>query len=399
MKKLKILIICDRAYIYGGSEVIILNEKKGLIRRGHEVKILSSDLPNDKISFADYTFKGFSENTAIKWLNCIFNFNSYIKLKQVLREYKPDIIHLHNIFNQVSPSVLFAVGNIPTVLTLHSYELICPMGGLIKPDGSRCISPGKHDLRCTGSIKGYLYEVIKQFIHKYLLKKISVYIAPSGSIKRDFSNQRIISSPIIVIHNGIQLLKFSPIINNKSLLYVGRLSKEKGVDVLLRAIKIIKESVHDIVVDIVGDGPEKNMLINLSDDLYLNDNVRFIGSIPHNKIGDFYKQCTALIVPSVWGEPFGLVGIEAISIGRPVIASNVGGISEWLDDEKTGYLVEPGNSNQIAEKVIKLFSHKRLLEQMGKNERKKVEQFSIEIHVKKLEKIYQKMYMKRKKTN
>ena len=97
---------------------------------------------------------------------------------------------------------------------------------------------------------------------------------------------------------------------------------------------------------------------------------------------------TIIIVPSIYGEPFGLVGVEAFSVGRPVIASRVGGIPEWLDDGKTGFLVDPGNPEQISEKVIKLFSDKKLLEEMGKNAHKKAEQFSIDKHTKKIEKIY-----------
>ena len=216
MKKLKILIINDWGYLMGGVEINVLKQSEELKKRGHTVKIITSDInPTGIPLFSDYTLNGYDENSATRWFKRIFNIDSYFKLKQILKEYKPDIIHLHNIFYQVSPSILLAVGNIPTVLTFHSYELICPTGALVKSDGSRCVSPGKHDLRCTGSIKGYVYEIIKQFIHKLLLKKILFYIAPSESIKRDFTNQRIISSPIVVIHNGIQLMKFSPIVNYK----------------------------------------------------------------------------------------------------------------------------------------------------------------------------------------
>lgn len=388
MKKLKILIICDKGFVFGGTEILILNEKEGLIKRGHEVKVFSSDVSNDQVNFGDYTFKGFSENSLIKWFSYVFNFNSYIKLRQVLREYKPDIIHLHNIFYQVSPSVLFAVGNIPTVLTLSSYELICPTGAMIKSDGSRCISPGKHDLRCTGSIKGYLYETIKQFVHKYLLKKIALYIAPSESIKGDFLNQKIISSPITVIHNGIPLMAFSPLVNYKRLLYVGRLSKEKGVEVLLRAMKIIKERMPEIIVDIVGDGPEKNILIKLSNDLNLGNNVRFVGSIPHNKIGDFYKLCTAIIVPSICADNFPTVCIEAMSIGRPIIGSRVGGIPELINDGDTGFLIQPGDSRQLADKVIYLINNLDLIRIMSEKAFVRSRLFSLDEHINSLEQMY-----------
>jgi hypothetical protein len=157
MKKLKILFINDRGYSAGGAEVIILKQLEELKKRGYSVKMFASDInPTDVPLFSEYTFKGYDEKSAIGWFKRVFNIDSYYKLKQIIKEYKPDIIHLQNIFYQVSPSILLAVGNIPTIMTLHSYDLICPTGALVKSDNSRCISPGKHDLWCTGSMKGYV---------------------------------------------------------------------------------------------------------------------------------------------------------------------------------------------------------------------------------------------------
>jgi len=392
MKKLKILLINDRGYLTGGVEINVLKLSEELKKRGHTVKILTSDInPTDVPLFSDYTFRGYNENSVIRWFKWVFNLDSYFKLKQILKEYKPDIIHLQNIFYQVSPSILLAAGNIPTILTLHSYELICPPGTRVTSDGSRCVSPGKHDLRCTGSIKGYVYEVIKQFIHKFLFKKISIYIAPSKSIKRDFLNQHIISSSIVVVHNGIKLMKISPILNYKNLLYVGRLSKEKGASVLLEATKLIKVSVPDIIVDIVGDGPDRDMLISLSKHLGIEKNIRFVGNIPHDKIEDFYKKCTLLIVPSVCSDNFPTVCIEAMSVGRPTIGSNVGGIPELVDDGNTGFLVQPDNPRQIAAKTIHLLSDSNLIKVMSEKAVTKSKSLSLDENVNSLEQLYKKI--------
>lgn len=99
-------------------------------------------------------------------------------------------------------------------------------------------------------------------------------------------------------------------------------------------------------------------------------------------------------MPSIWPESFGKVGPEAMSVGRPIIGSKVGGIPDWLIDENTGYLVEPKNSQQITEKVLKLFSNKNLREEMGKNARKKAEEFSIEKQIDAIENIYNKLLNK-----
>jgi colanic acid/amylovoran biosynthesis glycosyltransferase len=237
--------------------------------------------------------------------------------------------------------------------------------------------------------------MIKQFIHKFFLKKISVYIAPSESIGRDFFNQCIISSPIIVVHNGIELMEFSPISNYKKLLYVGRLSKEKGVSVLLEATRMIKECIPDIIVDIVGDGPDKDMLVNMSKYLGIEKNIRFLGNIPHNRIESFYKKCTLLIVPSVCADNFPTVCIEAMSIGRPIIGSNAGGIPELVDDGSTGFLVHPGNARQVADKAICLLRDLNLIKAMSEKAAIKSRSLSLDENVNNLEQLYKKLLIVR----
>ncbi|OGM10693.1 hypothetical protein A2Z22_05295 [Candidatus Woesebacteria bacterium RBG_16_34_12] len=389
MKKLKILFINDYGYQLGGVEISILNQVLGLKKRRHTVKIFTSDNnPSDKPLFSNYTFKGYNEKSPLRWFNRVFYISSYLKLKQVLREYEPDIIHLHNIFYQVSPTVLLAVRNTPTVFTLHSYELICPTGVIIKQDGSRCVTEVKHDLRCTGSVKGYIYEKIKQEIHRLLFKKVTMYIAPSESIKKDFTNQRIISSPIKVIYNGIELSKYEPILNFNRILYVGRLSKEKGVEVLLKATNKIKEVIPNIRVDIVGDGPETEHLKSLCKSLDLQNTVFFSGKIENNDVIDYYKNCTFLVVPSICPESFSLTGVEALSIGRPVIGSNLGAIPEWLIDKKCGYLFTPESVSNLVEKSLVLLKNKPVLLRMSKFGYKYSRKFSTDINTNNIEGLY-----------
>lgn len=389
MKKLKILIICDRGFLLGGVEINILRQSYELKRRGHSVKVLSSDYnPSNKPLYSDYTFRGFKENNLIKWILQIFNPISLGEVIKAIKEYQPDIIYLHNIFYQASPSILLATKGIPTVMVLCSYEVICPTGALVKPDGSRCVSPGKHDLRCTGSIKGYIYELIKQEIHRLLLKNVTMYIAPSESIKRDFTGQRLISSPIKVIYNGIDPSKYEPINNFHRILYVGRLSKEKGVEILLKAANKIKKEFSNIKVDIVGDGPEAEHLKSLSKLLDLQNTVSFVGKVEEDKVMDYYKNCSFLAVPSICPESFSLVGVEALSIGRPVIGSNLGAIPEWLVDKKCGFLFTPGSVESFANKSLALLKNKQLLQKMSKFGYQYSRKFLTSINIDELENLF-----------
>jgi glycosyltransferase involved in cell wall biosynthesis len=389
MKKLKILYICDRGYMLGGAGIILLAKVDGLKKRGHEVKIFTSDFnPTNSTLFSDYTFKGFDERSAAKWFNQIFNFRSYLRLREVLQEYRPDIIHLHDIFYQVSPSILLAAGDIPVILTLHSYELICPTGASVKPDGSRCVSPGKHDLRCTGSVKGYVYEVIKQYVHKLLLKKVLLYITPSESMSLDFTGQKIIQAPIKVIYHGITLSEYKPLINFNRILYVGRLSKEKGVKILVRAFKIISNIFPDIYLDIVGDGPELNDLRILCGTLDIKDRVIFHGQVDKKDVMDFYVKSTFVVVPSVCSEAFSLSGVEALSVGRPVIGSNIGAIPEWLVDNKCGLLFKPGDFVDLASKAMVILGSESVLKDMSVFGHGYSQKFSADASVNSLENLY-----------
>ena len=394
MKKLKILIINDKGFPFAGTEILVLNQKRELIGRGHDVRIFSSNIAYEREHFSDYRFSGLNEKSVIKWINQIFNLRSYFKLKKILKEFKPDIVHLHNIYYQVSPSVLKCLKNTPTIMSINSYEMICPMG-VVPASSVKCnYKFGKQCLKCIGSFKGYYYEKIKQKVYKILLNNIDIFIAPSKNIKKNFKKQDFINSEIITIPNGIVLFKYNEVKDTKKILYVGRLSKEKGVEYLLKAMPLIIKEIPTVHLDIVGDGDEKHRLEILTKELNLEKSVAFIGSISHSEVEKYYKKANIVIVTSIWPEPFGLIGPEAMSVGRPVIGTKVGGIPEWLEDGKTGYLVEPGDPKQISEKVIKLFKNQKLLKMMGERAHIRVEKFSIEEYVKNLERLYEKILKK-----
>jgi glycosyltransferase involved in cell wall biosynthesis len=394
MKKLKILIISDYGFLFGGTETLVLNQKRGLIRRGHVVRIFSSNIAYERDHFSDYRFSGLNENSAIKWFNQIFNLRSYFKLKKILKEFNPDIVHLHNIYYQVSPSVLKCLKNIPTIMSINSYEMICPMGAI--PDLSvRCnYKFGKQCPKCIGSFKGYYYEKIKQKIYKILLNNVDVFIAPSKNLKKNFIKQNFINSEIITIPNGIVLFKYNEVEDTKKILYVGRLSKEKGVEYLLNAIPLILKKQPKVRCDIVGDGPEKENLEQLVKKLDLSKNVKFLGKIAYEKIEECYRRSTMVVIPSICPDTLPSVAIEAMSVGRPIIGSNNGGIPELIDNGKTGYLINPKNPKQISEKVIYLFENLKLLKMMGKIAHIRAEKFNSEKYIKNLERLYEKILKK-----
>jgi glycosyltransferase involved in cell wall biosynthesis len=270
--------------------------------------------------------------------------------------------------------------------------MTCPAGGKIFPSLEVCNSSyGKNCIKCIG-IKGYYYEKIKRKISERLFKNIDLFIAPSLRIKKDFMKTGILN--IKNIYTGIKLLKYSKLNEGNNLLYVGRLSKEKGVEYLLKAMIDIMKKIPTVHLNITGSGPEKENLEELIKKLKLEKYVSLIGQVPNKDIEIYYKISNILIVPSICAECLPIVCLEAMSAGRPIIGSNVGGIPELIDNGKNGYLIKPRNPKKIAKKVLKLLSNRKLMEEMGENGRKKAEQFNIKKHIEEIGKVYQELINK-----
>lgn len=137
----------------------------------------------------------------------------------------------------------------------------------------------------------------------------------------------------------------------------------------------------------------------MTKDLHLEKQVHFVGWVKHKDLDIYYQRASIVVIPSVWPENFPTVCLEAMGASRPVIGTNVGGISEIIVDGVNGYLVEPRSAEQIAEKAIKLFSDEDLLKKFGKNARKKAEEFTIEKYAENIEKIYKDLLNKYKLNN
>jgi glycosyltransferase involved in cell wall biosynthesis len=170
------------------------------------------------------------------------------------------------------------------------------------------------------------------------------------------------------------------------ILFTGRVAPQKGLDVLLRSLKHLKASFR-LVVD--GDGSDMGKARKLSHALGVEDRVEFVGWAPREEHLAYYRQATVVVVPSVWPEPFGMVGIEAMSYGKPVVAFNVGGIPEWLEHGVTGFLVKPYEIKEMAQRIDILLDNPAVAHEMGMRGRKRVEQdFNKDKHLSALLEIY-----------
>jgi glycosyltransferase involved in cell wall biosynthesis len=165
---------------------------------------------------------------------------------------------------------------------------------------------------------------------------------------------------------------------SSTILYAGRLEKLKGVQNLILALPLIRAHVPHAQLVIAGAGTYEPELRRLASDLSLEEHIIWRGHVDSATLHSLYAMSAVVAVPSIWPEPFGKVGIEAMGVGRAVVASNVGGISEWLTDSVTGYLVPPNDSTLLANALVRILTDTPLRVRMGDAGKAHAKKFHIE---------------------
>lgn len=296
------------------------------------------------------------------------------QIKKKIDEIKPDIVHIHGTHPPYSLLPMIIKKEYKTIITLH---------GIVAIDS-------KNSIKNRLLLKNYWYG----FLEKSAIKKADKLIAVSPAIKNIVEKKGATPSKISVIPNGIDIHEHEngriiENLNHPSLFFIGRLVKQKGVDVLIKSLVIIKEFIQDVHLYIAGIGPQLKKLNILVKRLNLENNVTFLGHIQGEQKISYYKSIDICVIPSSF-ESFSFVTLEAMASGKPVVASNVGGIPYLVEEGETGFLFEPGNYHELAKKVIQLLENKELRERMGKLAEEKAELFSWESVTDETIKLYEK---------
>jgi glycosyltransferase involved in cell wall biosynthesis len=386
---MRILRITSKGYKNGGVEDGILLLRPVLKSMGHEVKIMTSNFHPELPHFSDFEFEAIENQLSIlQLIYRIFYPKPYFELKKILREFQPDIVQIHTI-SQISPSILFALKDFPVVETVHQAEDFTP-DLLTWYFPTNFYKRGRYHqkgLSLLGWIHYFYHRYISKLVYFTAFKNVDAFVSFSKYMQRELRKEGIKS---IHVTNATKLFDYmQPTFKSKTLLYVGRLEEQKGVDCLIRSMPTIISVCPKTELLIAGDGPEITNLKNIVDEMNLDEHINFLGYQNRTQLGVLYSKSSLVIMPSLGAEAFGKVGIEAMSVGRPVIASDIGGISDWLIDGQTGYLVFPGDPSAIANKVIKLLSDEALLQDMSVKSRKQAENFTIEFHAEHIIKLYE----------
>lgn len=372
---MKILLIHNshRSGSSSGDDIVFNKESKLLEQYGNEV--IKINPSNNEFDHAG-AFRKISTILQVPW-----SFSYYKKIKHVLAKEKPDIVHLHNFFPFISPSVLYASDSagVPVVHTLHDFRYLCPMAFFMR-DGKICeeCKDGKFFKSIAyGCFKGSRLQSIPVAfmlkMHWYLKtfkRRIGGYICLTDSERKIYLNAGFDEEKLFIKPNFVDdMFEQDKYTFGNYVVFIGRLSEEKGLSTLIGAWR----DLPDIPLKIVGDGPDAEDFKSLVSELKIK-NIDFLGYKPYLECRKILNDSRFLVMPSLCYETFGLSIVEAFSYCKPVIASNLGAMADLVKHNQTGLLFEPGNHLDLAEKIKWLWKHKDETIRMGENARKEYEE-------------------------
>ncbi|MBA7515425.1 D-inositol-3-phosphate glycosyltransferase [subsurface metagenome] len=321
-------------------------------------------------------------------------------LSRLLDKYPVDIAHIQNIHGCITPSIfeVLKARNIPIVWTLHDYKLLCPNIAFFSKGeiceackSNKFYSAVLRKCRKDSCLASFLV-MIEAYIHRLLglLKLVDFFITPSQFMRKKMIEYGFSPERVVHIPHFIDVKHFSPSLStysNDYIVYVGRLSYEKGITTLIKSVL----DLNSIKLLIVGDGPMRSVLekqVGVDDQ---KNRIKFLGAFSNrNKLKNIIYGAAFVVFPSECYETFGLAIVEGHALGKPVIGANIGCIPELVKDGETGLLFEPGNADDLAEKIQWMVENPKERQAMGLRARELVEkECNPELHYKRLIAVYE----------
>lgn len=366
---MRVLIVNKYFYPRGGDCVVAMGTRDLLIDAGHKVQVFAMthpqnvNLPESQSFASQIEFTG-SPKQKVKAFRRLLGFGDITtSFKSVLDSFKPDIVHVHNIHSYLSPVIcrIAHERGIPVVWTLHDFKLVCPAYTFRRNDGSICdfSATGKCSLIKNRCLKGSYVASFMAFLEasRWSMNKLNdmtdAFIAPSSFMSDMMNRCGYSPTKIHVIYNFIDPTKLNLLEKTSKdtkteshfFAYTGRLSKEKGVETLIKAA--IKANV---CLKIAGDGPMRSQLEAMAAGY---DNISFLGKLSSEDVARLQIEADACVCPSEWFENNPLAVIESLCAGTPVIGANIGGIPELIIPGKNGLLHNPGDTDTLADILYK----------------------------------------------
>jgi glycosyltransferase involved in cell wall biosynthesis len=340
--------------IRGGSDVMYSDTLSLLRLAGHDIRTIERDASRIRGIFGHVWADAVSLHSP----------SAQREMRELLSEFRPQVVHLHNPYPLLSPSVIIPCrsAGIPVVMALHDYFLSCPTGHLYRNDSTCELCFGGHEYRCittrcTGSYVGSATLAIRTVsarLRRVFLDNVNVFTVPSRKLRQTYVAEGLPASRIAHLPNCVAILESALRPEEGSYVaFVGRVSAEKGIATLLEAGRLCR-----LPLRIAGqmDGTIRPKAIP--------DNVKFVGHLPRAEIAGFLGGARYVVVPSICAEVASLSALEAMAAGLPVIASRIGGLPESVP-EAAGVLVPPGDPVALADAMTELWHDAQRLRAMG----------------------------------
>lgn len=362
---MKIVIVHNTYQQPGGEDVAVAAESNLLERRGHTVIRYSRS--NDEMAMMS------APRRLLMVKDMIHSEKSKREMLDLIRDERPDLVHVHNTFMMVSPSVFEACreAGIPVVQTLHNYRLLCPGWSLCREGKvcEECIESGLwrgvwhgcyRDSRLMTAAVALMLQVHR--MRGTWSHDVGGYVALTNFARDKFIEGGLPASRIGVKPNFLESDPGKRSSSGGFALFVGRLSAEKGAEVVLRAWQKLKGTIPLVIM---GDGPLREPLESEAAARNLS-NITFAGWRSRGEILSAMKSASLLITPSLWYEGFPMTVVEAFACGIPVICSRLGGLREIVEDGSTGLHFNPGDAEDLAGKLDLLWTQPSQLAAMGR---------------------------------
>ncbi len=364
---MRILLVHNYYQQRGGEDVVVDQELELLRRKGHEVELFA--VTNDDIQGA--------WRKAVTAARLIYNPAARAALAAKLRAFRPDVVHVHNFFPLLSPSIFDAcrAESVPSVMTLHNFRILCPTSTFFH-DGRINERSLKHSAIWAlphrvyrASLLATAPLVVMVDFHKWARtwrRKVDVFIALTGFAKDKLIEGGLPAERIVVKGNAVRDPLGATLASDRErhgALFVGRLSEEKGIAALIEAWKEI-----DYPLRVAGDGPLRHLFEQAP-----NKNITLLGRLSRDDVYAEMRRASFLVLPSICYEMFPMSLVEAYANGLPVLASRLGGLKSLLDDNVTGLGFEPGDITDIRARVTWAATNAARMSEMGKRARAKYE--------------------------
>ena len=381
---MKVLMVNKFLYSNGGSETYIFEIGKQLENMGHEVQYFGMDAENRIVGnrIGSYTSNmDFHTGKISKLLypfRIIYSVEARKKIRLVLDDFGPDVVHLNNFNFQLTPSIIYEVEKykrqsgrkVRLIFTAHDYQLVCPnhmmripsinencerclTGSLGECTKNRCIHNSKIK-SLIGELEGRLYCKLKTY--RYL----DNVICPSYFLENKFLANPLFKGKTVVMHNFVNAPCREAVKKGGYVLYFGRYSEEKGIRTLINVCK----KLPDIPFVFAGSGPLENEVDQIK-------NINNLGFLKGNALYRLISEADFSIYPSEWYENCPFSVMESIAYGTPVLGADIGGIPELICKGKTGELFRSGNEDDLYENIVKMWNHKEKMFQYAEGCREK----------------------------